>query len=91
MSSGGSPWTQSAAAASIAPSMQCARRWRSTSRTERTVSPPNSWLMGMAFTNAWILAGESSRLRIANSRGPRPRSRARAKRRDCGEGLRERT
>jgi len=34
------------AAATIAPSMQWARRCRSTSRTESTVSPPISWLIG---------------------------------------------
>ena len=62
--SGGSPFAQSAAAATIAPSMQCARRWRSTSRTDSTVSPPISWLIGIAFRNAWIFAGVDRRFRV---------------------------
>ena len=81
MSSGRSPFTQSAAAATIAPSMQCARRCRSTSRTDNTVSPPISWLHGMAFKNAWILSGVVRRLSVAYSRGASPRSSRRAKRR----------
>jgi hypothetical protein len=38
-SSGGSPFNHSAHAATIAPSMQCARRVRSTTRIELHVSP----------------------------------------------------
>src|SRR5215468_5682538 len=81
MTNGGSPWIQSALAATKAPSMQCARRCRSTSRTERIVSPSGSWLIGIALRKSWIFCGVSSGRRIANSCGVSPRSFRRANRR----------
>src|SRR5712691_1975342 len=79
-SSGGSPCTHSAQAASIAPSMQCARRRRSTSRTERQVWPPISKLAVSAWRKSWIFSGPERRLSTANSARVRPRSSRRAKR-----------
>src|SRR5438552_553158 len=61
--------------------MQWARRWRMTSRTESTVSPSSSWLIGVALRNAWIFCGVSRRASVRYSRGARPSSSRRAKRR----------
>src|SRR5579871_2221815 len=80
ISSGGSPWIQKAHAASIAPSMQCAVRVRSTSRTERQVSPWSSKFCPSRYMKCWILRGESRRRSTANSARVRPRSSRRAKR-----------
>src|SRR5262245_8892056 len=60
--------------------MQCARRWRSTSRTESTVSPWGSKFAGVASRKRWIRAGESSRASTRYSAGVRPRSSLRARR-----------
>src|SRR5258706_15605155 len=68
--------------------MQCARRWRITSRTESTVSPSGSWLICVALRKAWILCGCESRLRTANSPGARPRSSRLGRRRADRSGMR---
>src|SRR6266702_3047035 len=60
--------------------MQCARRRRSTSRTERQVWPPISKLAVSAWRKSWIFSGPERRLSTANSAGVRPRSSRRAKR-----------
>src|SRR5262245_14948871 len=78
ITSGGSPWTQSAAAASIAPSMQCAVRVRSTTRTGRQVSPFSSKFCPRSCRKRWIFCGESRRRSTANSARVRPRSSRRA-------------
>ena len=52
--------------------MQCARRWRSTSRTDSTVSPLASWFAGIASTNAWIRSGVARRASRVRSRRSSP-------------------